>query len=82
MFSILIRLHTLLFKPIMNFTPIIKKSLIGIALGAIAGFAYYHFYGCERGCAITGNPWISTVYGSIMGALFIGSFHKNKEESK
>jgi hypothetical protein len=68
----------------MTITPYIKKTLIGLALGAIAGFAYYHFYGCERGCAITGNPWISTVYGSIMGALFIGSFHKDtkKEESK
>ncbi|MFM8456707.1 MAG: hypothetical protein ACKOAK_08055 [Ignavibacteria bacterium] len=68
----------------MNITPYIKKAVIGAILGSILGYAYYHFYGCERGCAITGNPLISTIYGGIMGSLFIASFQKEsqKEESK
>ena len=41
-----------------------------IVLGAIGGYAYYKFVGCKTGaCLITGNPWISTLYGALMGAM-------------
>ncbi len=37
-------------------------------LGGAAGFAYYYFIGCASGtCPITGNPYVSTVYGAFMG---------------
>jgi len=46
------------------------RLIIGIALGAAAGFAYYRFVGCSSGaCPITGNPYISTIYGAVIGAL-------------
>jgi hypothetical protein len=49
------------------------RLIIGIVLGAIAGFAYYRFVGCASGaCPITGNPFISTIYGAVMGALMSG----------
>lgn len=49
------------------------RLIIGIGLGAIAGFAYYRFVGCESGaCPITSNPYISTIYGAVMGALVSG----------
>ena len=39
---------------------IIKKNLlkiIGVLIGGIGGFAYYHFIGCTSGtCPITSNP--------------------------
>lgn len=36
--------------------------------GAVAGYAYYHFIGCATGtCPITGNPYVSTMYGGLMG---------------
>jgi hypothetical protein len=38
-------------------------------IGAGAGYWYYATIGCERGCAITGDPWISTAYGALIGAL-------------
>jgi hypothetical protein len=41
-------------------------------LGAIGGYAYYYFIGCTSGgCPITSNPWISTTYGALIGALWL-----------
>jgi hypothetical protein len=46
--------------------------LIGVVAGAIAGYAYYFFVGCVTGtCAITSNPWRSTLYGMLMGGLML-----------
>ncbi len=51
----------------------IIRLVIGIVLGAVAGFAYYRFVGCASGtCPITSNPYISTIYGAVMGALASG----------
>ena len=39
-------------------------------------FAYYKFIGCSTGtCPLTSNPFISTIYGGIVGALVASSFH-------
>jgi hypothetical protein len=46
--------------------------IIGIVAGAIGGYAYYYFVGCVSGtCAITSNPWRSTLYGMLMGGLML-----------
>jgi len=43
-------------------------KLVFVAVGAAAGFSYYHFIGCVSGtCPITGNPYVSTMYGGLMG---------------
>ncbi|MGE4346694.1 MAG: DUF6132 family protein [Flavobacteriaceae bacterium] len=61
----------------------IRKNLltiIGIPLGALAGFLYWKFVGCNTGtCAITSNPLNSTLYGSVMGGLVFSMFKKNKK---
>ncbi|TNE79080.1 MAG: hypothetical protein EP332_12505 [Bacteroidetes bacterium] len=41
-----------------------------LVLGAVAGYAYYHFFGCEGSCAITSSPVRSSLYGAMMGGLF------------
>jgi hypothetical protein len=47
------------------------KTLIGIAAGGLIGFAWYKFVGCRTGaCPLTSNPWISTIYGAVLGSLF------------
>ncbi|MCZ8198152.1 MAG: DUF6132 family protein [Flavobacterium sp.] len=53
---------------------------IGVIVGAIAGYAYYHFVGCASGtCAITSKPLNSTLYGSLMGGLLFNMFVKEKK---
>jgi putative effector of murein hydrolase len=52
------------------------KLIVGVVIGAAAGFAYYKFIGCSSGaCPLTSNPVISTIYGAVMGALLSGFFH-------
>ena len=54
----------------------ILRIVIGLLLGGSLGFAYYKFIGCSTGtCPLTSNPFISTLYGSIVGALIASSFH-------
>lgn len=41
--------------------------------GAVLGFAYHRLVGCRTGaCAITANPYVSTLYGAFMGYLLSG----------
>jgi len=41
-----------------------------VVLGGASGYAYYRFVGCRTGtCPITSNPWISTIYGAVLGAM-------------
>lgn len=57
-----------------------KYILLGIALGAIAGYLYYFYIGCSSGtCAITSKPVNSTLYGALMGGLL---FNLIKKENK
>ena len=50
----------------------LSRTLPAVALGALAGYAYYHFIGCTSGtCPITSNPWISTIYGAAMAGLLV-----------
>ncbi len=56
-----------------------KLTVIGIFLGAVGGFLYYHYVGCASGtCPITSKPLNSTLYGAMMGGLFLNIFAKEK----
>ena len=56
-----------------------KRDLIGITLGAVAGFLYWKFVVCSSGtCMITSKPINSTLYGAVMGFLVAGIFKKDK----
>lgn len=61
-----------------------KKGIIitgiGILVGAISGYLYYHYVGCASGtCSITSKPLNSTLYGSLMGGLLFNLFVKNEK---
>lgn len=46
--------------------------VLPVILGGAGGFLYYRFIGCKTGaCPITSNPWISTLYGALIGWLMI-----------
>lgn len=63
----------------MNLIRKYRKVILGVSVGAIAGYAYYYFVGCSSGtCAITSRPLNSTLYGALMGGLFVSSFKKDK----
>ncbi len=53
-------------------------TVVGLAFGAIGGYLYYHFVGCNSGtCTITSKPLNSTLYGAMMGGLFFNLFKKS-----
>ena len=60
-----------------------QLTIIGVILGAIGGYMYYHFVGCNSGtCAITSKPVNSTLYGALMGGLFLNIFKKENKRIK
>lgn len=61
-------------------TQIIYRRVLPVIVGALLGFAYYYYIGCVSGsCAITSNPYISTVYGGLLG--FLVSFPSKKKKN-
>ena len=47
--------------------------IIAPLIGGALGFLYYRLVGCSTGtCPITSNPYISTIYGAVMGLLITG----------
>lgn len=53
-------------------------TIVGIGLGLLAGYLYWHFVGCQGTCAITSNPRNSTLYGGMIGGLVFSLFKKEK----
>jgi hypothetical protein len=54
-------------------------GLIGIVVGAIAGYLYYYYIGCRSGsCPINSNPWVSTLWGALIGYLGGDMFRQKK----
>lgn len=48
----------------------IWKIVISALVGGGVGFAYYRFVGCPTGtCPLTSNPYVSTIYGAVLGVL-------------
>ena len=57
------------------------RFILGLALGAIGGYAYYYFVGCASGsCPLTSDPVIMTLYGSLFGGVL--TFKKRKQETE
>lgn len=55
---------TLLLDWVWRMTPVL--------VGAAGGFLFYRLVGCKSGlCPITRSPWLSTIYGAILGAMFV-----------
>lgn len=58
-------------------------SIIGLVIGIIGGYLYYSLVGCKTGtCAITSNPWLSMLWGGIMGYLLFDMFNSKTKSTK
>ena len=54
----------------------ILRIVIGMVVGGALGFAFYKVVGCSSGaCPLTSNPFVSTLYGSVLGAVLAGTSH-------
>lgn len=62
---------------------ILLKRVLPVFLGGVLGYAYYYFIGCNSGtCAITSSPYVSTIYGAVIGVVFtIPSKKKNEKDN-
>ena len=61
------------------FSIIPPLTLIGILVGAIGGYIYYIEIGCASGtCPLTSNPYMSILWGAVMGYLLGDMFKKKK----
>ncbi len=54
-------------------------TLVGVA----GGFAYYWFIGCNTGgCAITSSPYMSMIWGGMVGYLVPDFFVKKEKQEE
>jgi hypothetical protein len=61
----------------MNLLTKYRLTLVGLLVGALLGYVYYHFVGCASGtCAITSTPMNSALYGALLGGLLFNLFQK------
>ena len=54
-----------------------RRRLLALVLfaaaGAVGGYVMHRVIGCPSGgCPITGNAWVSTIYGLVVG-LVVGT---------
>lgn len=65
---------------------LIKKyrlELAGVLLGSVAGWCYWYFVGCASGtCAITSSPINSSLYGALLGSIFLSMFKKENKSTE
>ena len=45
------------------------RLLVGVLIGAAAGYLYYYFWGCNGTCPITSSPVKTVIFGSVIGGL-------------
>lgn len=56
-------------------------TVAGAAVGGLAGFGWWYYIGCASGaCPITSSPYLSVLWGMMIGGLLVSSFRK--EEAK
>jgi hypothetical protein len=50
------------------------RIILFVLGGAVLGFGFHRVIGCRTGaCPITANPYVSTLYGALVGFLLSGS---------
>lgn len=63
---------------------LLKKSvwyLPGVVFGAIGGYFYWKYFGCNGTCLITSSPVRSILYFAVMGAIVNSMFQSNRKKA-
>jgi hypothetical protein len=48
------------------------RLLLGLLVGGVLGYAYYHFIGCRGGsCPMWADPYRSTLIGMAFGGILL-----------
>jgi hypothetical protein len=49
---------------------VIVRGVLAALLGGLVGFGLYRLVGCSTGaCPLTSNPYISVIYGMVVGVI-------------
>jgi len=73
----------LIMERLLNYIKVNWLIFAGSGAGAVAGYMYWYFIGCQSGtCPITSSPLNSTIYGIIMGGLLFSMFKKEKKKNQ
>lgn len=60
-----------------------RPIILGVIIGLIGGYLYWHFIGCSSGsCPPTSSPVNTTVAGALLGGLLFSSFEKDNKKEK
>jgi hypothetical protein len=55
--------------------------IVGVITGIIGGYVYYRRIGCSGGaCPLTSNPYLSMIWGGVIGYLIADLFVKHKKK--
>jgi hypothetical protein len=54
------------------------QYVVGITVGALAGYLYWYFQGCESGCSISGSPLNSSLYFALVGGIAASLYNKKQ----
>jgi len=58
----------------------IVATVVFAATGILLGYIYYITIGCTaNGCAITSNPYLSSLWGGLIGYLISGVIFSKKK---
>jgi len=64
----------MIFMETSQFGPVLQAiwRFSPVLFGAAGGYLLYRFVGCKTGtCPITRNPWVSMIYGAVLGAMLV-----------
>ena len=58
-------------------------TLLGVVIGALGGYLYWLYIGCSSGsCPITSSPFLSSMWGAIMGGLLFSIFKREEKSNE
>jgi len=57
--------------------------LLGVVIGALGGYLYWLYIGCSSGsCPITSSPFLSSMWGAVMGGLLFSIFKREEKSNE